>query len=166
MKNITIIAAIGANNELGKDNDLIWRLPEDLKFFKEKTTGHPIVMGMNTLNSLPRKLKNRKYIVITSQNRKLDPDIKIVHSIDELLEYINTLDEETFIIGGASIYNQMIDYTDKMYLTEVEETCDEADVYFPTFNKDEWNQEILSEHVTDENIKYTHKVYTRKLSKR
>lgn len=163
---ISMIAAIGKNNELGKDNNLIWYLPEDLKFFKETTTGHTIVMGMNTLNSLPRKLKNRRYIVITTKNIELDPDIKVVHSIDELLEYINTLDEETFIIGGASIYNQMIDYSDKMYLTEVDATCEDADVYYPEFNKDEWEEELLSEHVTEDNIKYSHKIYKRKLSKR
>lgn len=163
---ISMIAAIGKNNELGKDNNLIWYLPEDLKFFKETTTGHTIVMGMNTLNSLPRKLKNRRYIVITTKNIELDPDIKVVHSIDELLEYINTLDEETFIIGGASIYNQMIDYSDKMYLTEVDVTCEDADVYYPEFNKDEWEEELLSEHVTEDNIKYSHKIYKRKLSKR
>ena len=163
---ISMIAAIGKNNELGKDNNLIWYLPEDLKFFKETTTGHTIVMGMNTLNSLPRKLKNRRYIVITTKNIELDPDIKVVHSIDELLEYINTLDEETFIIGGASIYNQMINYSDKMYLTEVDATCEDADVYYPEFNKDEWEEELLSEHVTEDNIKYSHKIYKRKLSKR
>lgn len=163
---ISMIAAIGKNNELGKDNNLIWHLPEDLKFFKETTTGHTIVMGMNTLNSLPRKLKNRRYIVITTKNIELDPDIKVVHSIDELLEYINTLDEETFIIGGASIYNQMIDYSDKMYLTEVDATCEDTDVYYPRFNKDEWEEELLSEHVTEDNIKYSHKIYKRKLSKR
>lgn len=163
---ISMIAAIGKNNELGKDNNLIWYLPEDLKFFKETTTGHTIVMGMNTLNSLPRKLKNRRYIVITTKNIELDPDIKVVHSIDELLEYINTLNEDTFIIGGASIYNQMIDYSDKMYLTEVDATCEDADVYYPEFNKDEWEEELLSEHVTEDNIKYSHKIYKRKLSKR
>ena len=163
---ISMIAAIGKNNELGKDNNLIWYLPEDLKFFKETTTGHTIVMGMNTLNSLPRKLKNRRYIVITTKNIELDPDIKVVHSIDELLKYINTLDEETFIIGGASIYNQMINYSDKMYLTEVDATCEDADVYYPEFNKDEWEEELLSEHVTEDNIKYSHKIYKRKLSKR
>lgn len=162
MKNVTIIAAIGKNRELGKNNDLIWHLPDDLKFFKENTIGKPVVMGLNTLNSLPRKLKDRQYIVLTNQEVNLDKDIIVVQSIDELLSEIKSREEEVMIIGGASIYKQMINYADKMLLTEIDAECSEADVYFPDFDKNEWKREVLSIHKTDDDISYKHLVYKRK----
>lgn len=164
MKNVTMIAAIGKNRELGKNNDLIWHLPDDLKFFKEHTIGHPIVMGLNTLRSLPRKLKDREYIVLTNEDVKLDDDIVLVTSMDELLSYISNekKNEEVMIIGGASLYAQMIKYADKMFLTEVDAEDKDATVYFPEFDKNEWDSEVLSVHTTDDNITYKHLVYKRK----
>ena len=91
--NITLIAAVGKNLELGKNNTLIWSIPEDLKFFRDNTIGKTIVMGMNTLKSLPKLLPNRKHVVLTRKNVELDPSIVVVHSIDELLSYIDSLDE-------------------------------------------------------------------------
>lgn len=158
--NITLIAAIGLNNELGKDNDLIWSIPEDLKFFKEQTLNKHIVMGMNTYLSLPKKLNDRKYIVLTSKERQLGDDIVVCRSVSELLDYISTIDSEIMVIGGASIYNQMIDYANRILLTEIDATK-EADVYFPKFNQDDWNRDILCEHVYNE-ISYKHVKYTRK----
>ena len=119
MNTLTIIAAIGKNNELGYKNDLIWHLPDDLKFFKEKTTGKTIVMGYNTFLSLPKLLPNRKHIVLSTD--KLDiKDVTSFTNLDELIKFIKEIDEEVFIIGGASIYKQFINLVDKMYLTEVE----------------------------------------------
>ena len=158
--NITLIAAIGLNNELGKDNDLIWSIPEDLRFFKENTLNKYIVMGMNTYLSLPRKLLNRKYIVLTHKECNLDDDIVVCHNISELLEYIKDIDTEIMVIGGASIYGQMIDFADKMLLTEIDDARD-ADVYFPSFNKDDWDKDILSEHVYN-GLSYKHVKYVRK----
>ena len=97
MKNITMIAAVGKNLELGKDNDLIWHFKEDMKFFKENTINKPIVMGMKTLESLPHLLPKRTHIVLTRQNKKLDNGIIIVHSVDELLDYIKRYDDEVMI---------------------------------------------------------------------
>ena len=108
MKNITMIAAVGKNLELGKDNDLIWHFKEDMKFFKENTINKPIVMGMKTLESLPHLLPKRTHIVLTRQNKKLDNGIIIVHSVDELLDYIKRYDDEVMIIGGASVYKEII----------------------------------------------------------
>ena len=159
MGRITLIAAIGKNRELGKNNDLIWRIPEDLKFFKDNTVGRPIVMGLNTLNSLPKLLPNRKHIVLSHIDVDLDPQIVVVRSLEELLKYIETLDEEVMIIGGAMVYSQMIKYADKMILTEVNKESD-ADVYFPEFSLDEWNREVLSNHQYND-IDYNHVVYTR-----
>lgn len=162
MKNVTIIAAIGKNRELGRKNDLIWHLPDDLKFFKENTIGKPVVMGLNTLRSLPRKLKDRQYIVLTNEDVELDKEIILVKSMDELLDEIKRREEEVMIIGGASIYKQMIDYADKMLLTEVDAECLDADVYFPYFNKEEWDSEVLSTNKTEDDISYKHLVYKRK----
>ena len=84
---INLIAAIGKNNELGKDNDLIWRFKEDMNFFKEQTMNKPIIMGMNTYNSLPKLLPGRQHIVLTSKERELDPQIIVVHSVEQLLKF-------------------------------------------------------------------------------
>ena len=159
MKNITMIAAVGRNLELGKDNDLIWHFREDMKFFKEKTMGKPVVMGYKTLESLPKLLPGRLNIVLTSRNLELNPAILVVHSIDELLEKVMDY-PEVMIIGGASVYKQMLPYSDKMYLTEIDAEA-EADAYFPSFDHDDWDSEILSEH-QEKDVSYKHLVYTRK----
>lgn len=160
MNTITIIAAIGKNNELGYKNDLIWHLPDDLKFFREKTTGKTIVMGYNTFLSLPRLLPNRKHIVLSE--KKIDnEEVTTVNNLDDLIKLIKSIDEEVFIIGGASVYAQFANIADKMYLTEVDNEFDLADVYFPEINKTEWNiTEIGSNE--DNNIKYKHMEYRRK----
>ncbi len=162
MKNVTLIAAIGKNNELGKNNNLIWRISEDLKFFKENTIGKPVVMGFNTLKSLPRRLKDRDYIVLTSKNIELYDNDIVVHSMDELLETISKIDKEVMVIGGASLYTQMIEYADKMLLTEIDAEDKEADCFFPSFIQDEWDKTIISSNVSEDNIKYKHLVYKRK----
>ncbi len=161
MKNITIIAAIGKNRELGKNNDLIWPIKEDLKFFRAQTMGKPIAMGMRTLESLPKLLPGRKHIVLTTQNKELDPQIVVVHSVEELLKYIEEYQDEVMIIGGARVYAEMINYADKLVLTEIDAEDKEADVYFPEFNKDEYDSEELCTH-EENGLKYKHLVYTKK----
>lgn len=161
MDNITLIAAIGKNNELGKNNDLIWHIKEDLKFFRDKTINKPIVMGINTFNSLPKLLPQRKHIILTHQDIEPSEDVMVFHDIKELLEYIKSNEEEFMIIGGASIYRQFLEYAKKMYLTEIEATDDMADVYFPEFSKEDWDRTVLCEH-EENDIKYKHLVYTRK----
>lgn len=160
MNTITIIAAIGKNNELGYKNDLIWHLPNDLKFFKEKTTGKTIVMGYNTFLSLPKLLPNRKHIVLSSDNLDIK-DVTSFTNLEDLIKFIKEIDEEVFIIGGASLYKQFIDLVDKMYLTEVESEFKEADVYFPEFNKDEWERIELLENENN-NIRFKHIEYRKK----
>lgn len=160
MNNISIIAAIGQNSELGKNNDLIWKLPGDLKFFKNITMGKDIVMGSNTFYSLPKLLPGRKHIVLTTKNIN-NIDITVVHSKEELLKYLKEIKREVMIIGGASIYAQMLEYADKMYLTHIDSTEPNADAYFPSFNHEEWNSELLGTN-TDNNITYKHILYKRK----
>ena len=160
MRNLTIIAAIGKNNELGNNNELIWKIPGDMGFFKENSIGKPVVMGMNTLKSLPGLLPNRKHIVLTHQEVDFDSNIIVFHNKKDLLDYIASLDEEVMIIGGAQIYSLLIEYVDKMLLTEIDDTS-EADTYFPKFNKDDWNNKILGESEY-QGINYKHVEYIRK----
>lgn len=157
---ISIIAAIGKNNELGKDNNLIWHLKEDLKFFKELTTNHVIVMGRKTFESLPKMLPNRHHIVITSNNN-LNNEIEVFKNIESFLETYKDYEDEIFIIGGASIYKNFLDYSNKLYLTEIDEEDENADVYFPLFDKSLWNKEYISELKEENNIKYRHVLYRR-----
>lgn len=155
---ISIIAAIGKNNELGKDNNLIWHLKEDLKFFKELTTNHVIVMGRKTFESLPKILPNRHHIVITSNNN-LNDKIEVFNSVESFLEKYKDYKDEIFIIGGSSIYKSFLDYSNKLYLTEIDEECKNADVYFPYFDKSLWSKEYISDELEENNIKYRHVLY-------
>ena len=157
MKNVTMIAAIG------KNNDLIWKFKEDMQFFKEQTMGKPMAMGYKTFYSLRggKPLPGRKHIILTRRNIEENPQIIVVRSLEELINYIEEYKEEVMIIGGASIYKAMLEYADKLVLTEIDAEDKEADAFFPKFNKEEWNNEILSEH-EENNIKYKHLVYKRK----
>lgn len=159
---IIIIAAIGKNNELGKDNKLLWHLPSDLKFFKEKTMGKTIVMGKNTFDSLPKQLPNRKHIVLSHEELNLPSDIIIFYDFNELLNYIKKIEDDVYIIGGAMMYKQFIEESDMMYLTEIDKEY-EADVFFPNFNKEEWESKFIKE-VEENDVKYKHMQYIRKRS--
>lgn len=160
MKNITIIAAIGKNNEIGKENKLLWHIPDDLKFFQEKTLNKNIIMGRKTLESIGKRLKNRKYIVLT-RNHLEEENIEVFHSFDTLLSFIsNNIEEEYMVIGGESIYKKFIDYADKMYITKVDKEYD-ADTYFPEIKEEKWNIDELNKNEY-EGIKYQQYVYKRK----
>lgn len=160
---LSMIACVGKNLELGKNNDLIWHLPNDLKYFKKVTDGHVVVMGKNTFKSLPKVLPNRKNIVLTfPDDEEILPDeLEVFHGIEEFLESYKDYQDEVFIIGGASIYKQFLKYADNLYLTEVDMESDQADVYFPKFDKSLYNKEIVLEN-SDNGVKYTHVIYRRK----
>ena len=162
MNNISLIAAIGKNSELGKDNDLIWHLPGDLNFFKNVTMGKEIVMGSKTFYFLPNLLPGRKHIVLTRKSVEI-PEVLVMHSKEELIEYLKEIKKEVMIIGGASIYAQFIDIADKMYLTHIDAICDEADAYFPKFNYNDWDSELLGTN-SDSGISYKHVLYKRKMN--
>ena len=160
MAKLIIIAAIGKKNELGKNNNLIWRLKDDLKFFKETTTGHKIVMGYNTFKSLPRLLPNRDHIVLTHRDLKIE-GIKVFNDFKLLLQYLQTLDEDIYIIGGSAIYKLFIDYADELILTEIDAEYLDADVYFPSFNKEQYDKVLIKETKENE-IDYKHIRYRKK----
>ena len=162
---INIIAAVGKNLELGKNGNLIWHIPEDLKYFKENTMGKTIVMGRNTFNSLPKLLPGRKHIILskTGDFNKDIGDSLIFTSKEELIDYINTelKNEDVFVIGGASIYSMFIDICDKMYLTRIGAEDKDADAYFPKFSAKDWSRG-LEYMYTCNDIVVKHMIYRRK----
>ena len=161
---LVIIAAIGKNYELGKGNDLIWKFKEDMKFFKEHTLGKPVVMGRKTFQSLPGILPNRKNIVL-SRNDIVVPSILVIHSKEELFDLFQNYSGEVMVIGGASIYEMFLPDTNKMLLTEINDTCSDCDSYFPRFDMDEWDRRVDSVH-EENGISFCHVEYQRKLVKR
>lgn len=161
MDNLVLIAAIGKNNELGKDNKLIWYLPNDLKFFKQNTMNKPIIMGYNTFQSLPKLLPNRKHIVLTHKDITFPNGVEVYHDKETLLKAVKQYDSDVFVIGGASIYKQFIEDADKLILTEIEKEEKMADVYFPFFDRDNYVRTVLGEN-QDNGIKYKHLEYKRR----
>lgn len=160
---ITLIAAAAENNALGKDNDLVWHLPDDFKRFKAITSGHFIVMGRKTFESFPKPLPNRMHIIITRQKEYQVPEgCLVATSIKEALQ-LCPQNEEVFIIGGGEIYKQSIEIADKIELTRVH-TEVEADTFFPEIDQNNWK--ILEEeyHPKDEKHKFdfTYLTYLKK----
>ena len=156
--NISMIACVGKNLELGKNNDLIWHLPNDLKFFKKTTLGKTVIMGRRTFESLPGVLPKRRNIVLMLPSEEPIDGVDIYYNIPSLLKDLG--EEEVFIVGGASIYKQFLPYAKRLYLTEVNESCDDASVYFPTFDKNLYNKTILGED-SDNGINYQFTLYER-----
>ncbi len=131
---ISIIAAIGDNKELGKNNKLLWHIPEDLKFFREKTRGHAVIMGRKTYKSIGHPLPNRVNIIISRNSNLKINGAFVVHSLEEALSLAKQHEkEEIFIIGGAQIYQEALPIVDKLYLTLVQGTF-AADVFFPDYS--------------------------------
>ena len=159
-KTITIIVAAAENDAIGKNNDLIWSLPDDLKRFKRLTSGHCIIMGRKTFDSFPGLLPNRKHIVISKKSENYFPDeVVVVNNFEDAIKATNE-DENPYVIGGGQIYNLAMKHSDIIELTRVHEEF-EADTFFPKINWDEW--ELINEenHEIDERHKYsfTYKTY-------
>ena len=160
---LSIIVAKAKNNIIGKNNKLLWSLPEDLKRFKKLTTGHTIIMGRKTFDSLGRVLPNRKHIVFT-QNPDFkveDENVEIVHSMLEIKQYIDD-ENENFVIGGAMIYSLLLPYTKKMYVTEINQDF-EGDAFFPKINLEDWKIIEKEKGIKNEknNLEYEYVTYER-----
>lgn len=155
---VSMIAAVGKNRELGKNNDLIWHFKEDMKFFRETTTGNTVVMGRKTFESLPHALPNRRNVVITTDKEYKAEGAEVVTSIEEALEL--TKNDNVFIIGGGKIYNEFLKYADKLYLTEIDAECDSADTFFPEFDKASFKAEKLTDFTVD-SIHFSHILYSK-----
>jgi len=151
---LTIIVAAGENNAIGKDNDLIWHLSDDLKRFKQLTNGHHIIMGRKTFESFPKPLPNRTHIVITRQdNYKAPKGVIIVNNLNDAID-ASKGDEQPFIIGGGEIYKQSLDLVDKLEITRVHATFENADTFFPEVDKTIWKEVNRVTHDADEKHKY------------
>ncbi|WP_242082674.1 dihydrofolate reductase [Aestuariivivens sediminis] len=150
---ITIIAAVAENNAIGKNNQLIWHLSDDLKRFKALTNGHHIIMGRKTFESFPRPLPNRTHIVITKQDHYSAPaDVIVVNTLEDALDAAKN-DPQPFIIGGGEIYKQAMPIADRIELTRVHEKFD-ADTFFPDIETTQWKEMAHSLHEKDENNDY------------
>jgi|SRR5690606_7530229 len=159
---LTIIAAAGENNALGKDNDLVWHLPDDFRRFKKLTSGHHIIMGRKTFESFPQPLPDRTHVVITRKENYKKGGVVVVHSIERAIEFSGD-DPQPFIIGGGEIYKMAIDLAEKIELTRVHGTF-EADTFFPEIDEDQWELVSQEFHPKDEkhNYAFTYLTYERR----
>lgn len=153
---LSLIAAVADNNALGKDGDLLWHLPNDLKHFKALTLGHSVVMGARTYFSLPRRpLPKRRNIVLTSRTLPEFDGAELARSVPDALR-MTASEDEVFVIGGGTLYEQTLPFADKLYITHVHHSFDEADTFFPTIEPQDWILEQQEEHPADERHPYPH----------
>lgn len=149
----TIVVAMGVKNEIGFENQLLWHLPKDLKHFKEITSGHPVIMGRKTYESIGKPLPNRTNIVVSRKNDWFEEGILIVGSIKEAIKFAKKIDEDIFIIGGGKIYEQTMDLVDKLEITLVKADL-EADTFFPKIDAKIWKKTDEICHEKDEKNQY------------
>ncbi len=151
---LTLIVAVGENNAIGKDNQLIWHLSDDLKRFKTLTSGHHIIMGRKTYESFPNPLPNRTHVVITRQENYPSPaGVIIVNSLEAAFE-VSKNDEQPFIIGGGEIYKQALNFVNKIELTRVHFKFPDADTFFPEIDTSIWQEVDKTNHLKDEKHDY------------
>lgn len=161
---VSLIAAVAENGAIGKDNDLIWKLPSDLKFFRNTTIGHVVIMGRKNYDSIPdkwRPLDGRDNVIVTRQTNYEAPGAYVVNELKTALKWAEEKgEEEAFIIGGGQIYKLALDMNliDTMYITHVHGEF-EADVFFPDWNKEDWNAELMAEHAVDEKHDYAYSIF-------
>ena len=150
---ISVIVAVAEDGAIGKDNGLLCRLPNDLKYFKSLTLGHTIIMGRKTFLSLPNGALPGRDNVVLSRSQVEYPSTKTYHSVEEAIEAVKE-QEEVFFIGGAQIYSQVLKYADKLYLTEIHATFPDADAHFPLLDKTEWSEVWRQDNPADEKHTY------------
>ncbi|WP_407272781.1 dihydrofolate reductase [Radiobacillus sp. PE A8.2] len=151
---ISLLFAMDRNRVIGYQNGLPWRLPNDLKFFKDLTTSNKIIMGRKTFESMNGPLPNRDNIVLTRDDFFACDDCQIVHSLDEIVKWSEqNPSEEYFVIGGGHIFEQILPYADRMYMTQIDEAFP-GDTYFPQFDESEWKQTKNEKGVKDETNPY------------
>ena len=158
---VKIIAAVGRNGELGKNGGLCFHIKDDMKFFRETTTGHNVLMGKNTWKSIGRALPNRKNYVATSKPNELPDGIIGTSEPEKLLEKYKNAEEILFAIGGASIYKMALPYADEIIMTGIDASDDKADTFFPEFDKIQFEKTILKEGKEDD-LTYSFVLYKRK----
>jgi dihydrofolate reductase len=154
---ISLIAARSRNGVIGRNNDLPWKLPDDMKYFMTTTRGHVVIMGRKNYDSLPasyKPLPNRTNVVVTRQRAFHAPACVVVHDMNQALEVARKNNEsETFVIGGAEIYALALPSADRLYLTEIDADI-QGDTYFPSFEREEWRVTSRTHHDADEKHAY------------
>jgi dihydrofolate reductase len=146
---VAIMAAVARNRVIGKDNDLVWHLPADLRHFKKTTSGHYVIMGRKTFESIPQALPNRVNIVVTRNSAYSAPGCVVCGNLDEALNYAETRGQKkVFILGGGDIYRQALRLADAMYLTEIHADFG-GDTYFPEYDRGEWQEVFREDHPAD-----------------
>ena len=154
----TIVVAKAKNNAIGKDNNLMWRLPDDFKFFKQTTLDHFVILGRKTFDSLPGLLPRRTFVIVTRNKEYQAPDGHfVVNSLEAAFDLCEAQQQpEVFIIGGGIIYKESLDkgLVDKMLITEVSAEVQEADTFFPLFNSHHWHEKQRLHHPSDEKHQY------------
>jgi dihydrofolate reductase len=160
---ISFIVAMDENRVIGKDNQLPWRLPEDLKFFKRVTMGHPIAMGRKTHESIGRVLPGRENIVITRQADYLSEGCTVFHSVEDFVKDSKNQSDEIFVIGGAEIFKETFAFTDRLYITHIHEEF-EGDTFFPEFDLSKWKLISSEKGIKDDKNPYDYefRIYERK----
>lgn len=155
----SIIAAVGRNLELGRGGGLCFSLPSDLKYFKKTTMGHKCLMGLRTFQSLPRKLPGRENLVVSFEGEP-EADATIT-DLEAFIAENEDTDEEIFVCGGGMIYKELLPYCSRLYLTEVDAECEDADTFFPSFDKNKYEKKIISEGL-EHDLKFAFAIYTKK----
>jgi dihydrofolate reductase len=158
---IALVVAMAENNVIGKDNKLIWHLPADLKHFKQITSGHPIIMGRKTFESIGKPLPNRTNIIVTRQTELEVAGCLVANSLAEALMLAQQLDSEVFVIGGAEIYQQALFLADTIYVTKVHHSF-EGDTFFPEIDSVLWQEVSREKHEPDEKNSYPYSFVTYK----
>jgi dihydrofolate reductase len=158
---ISLIAAIGRNNELGKGNTLLWKMPADMEHFKRLTSLHAVIMGRKTFESIGNPLPNRRNVIITRDANYKQTGAEVVHSVSAALDLFPDKSEEIFVIGGAEIYKQFMSIADRLYITHIDAEDGSADSFFPEIIPVVWNEISHEEHKRDEKnpLNYTFSVY-------
>jgi len=146
---LSVIVAMAEDRAIGRDNDMPWHLPADLKYFKATTMGKPIVMGRKTYESIGRPLPGRRNIVVTRNAAWLADGVEVVPTLQAAKEAVADAGE-AMIIGGAQIYGQCLDVADRLYITEIDITVPDADAWFPAFNKADWREVSREEHPAED----------------
>lgn len=158
---INVIVAKASNNVIGAKNDLIWHLPNDLKHFKNLTSGHPIIMGRKTFESLGRPLPNRTNIVVTRDKDWQAENIEKEFSLEKAIESAKKINDDIYIIGGGNIYKQAMEFADVLYITEVHHEF-EGDTYFPEIDEEIWEEVARENFMKDEKHPYAYSYVTYK----
>ncbi|WP_394231528.1 dihydrofolate reductase [Niallia oryzisoli] len=160
---ISFIVAMDKNRVIGKDNQLPWHLPADLKFFKKVTMGHPIIMGRNTFESIGKPLPGRENIIVSRNKEYKHEGCTSIHSVEELLDYATRKNEEVFVIGGSELFKATFPMADRLYITKIEEEF-AGDTYFPEFIESEWELVSQEKGLKDEKNPYDYyfTIYERK----